>query len=82
MNTWLAPVFIGVAPWTPVYGGRPLVFLAISSGGSKTSSVVLLAPDLRPYRIRNLKYLRRTHTAYFGKTVAAEQSSMTAAPNR
>ena len=24
MNTWLALVFIGVAPWTPVYGGVSL----------------------------------------------------------
>ena len=35
MNTWLAPVFIGVAPWTPVYGGRPPEDLAFASGGSE-----------------------------------------------
>ena len=35
MNTWLAPVFIGVAPWTPVYGERPPEDLAFASGGSE-----------------------------------------------
>ena len=55
MNTWLAPVFIGVAPWTPGYGGRPPGRWALASGGSEHK---ILHPsclrDTGPYLVRNL----------------------------
>ena len=43
MNTWLAPVFIGVAPQAPVYGGRPPKGWAVSSGGQNQDRLILLA---------------------------------------
>ena len=72
MNTWLAPVFIGVAPWTPVYGGRPPEDLAFASGGSEHKIVRFSClGDTGPYSVKMGKSLRCTYTAYPGKAVAA-----------
>jgi len=49
MSTWLAPVLIGVAPWTPFYGGRPPGGLVMTSRRAKCSSVIPFASGLRPY---------------------------------
>ena len=75
MNTWLAPVFIGVAPWTPVYGGRPPERWALASGGSghKTLHLSCLGPQ-GPTGAEIKKCLHCTNTAYLGKTVAAGPS--------
>ena len=75
MNTWLAPVFIGVAPWTPGYGGRPPGGWALASGGSEDKT---LRPsclgDTGPYKVEIWKCPHCTDTAYPGKTVAAGPS--------
>ena len=75
MNTWLTPVFIGVAPWTPGYGGRPPGGWALASGGSehKTLRFSCLG-GTGPYKVKIWKYLRCTNTAYLGKTVTAGPS--------
>ena len=48
MNTWLAPVFIGVVPQTPDYGGRPPGKWAILSGGQRQDRWSFLPRALGP----------------------------------
>ena len=57
MNTWLALVFIGVAPWTPAYGGHPPVSWAISSGGQNQDRLILLASAHWGLRRRKVRFI-------------------------
>ena len=72
MNTWLTPVFIGVAPLDPHYGGRPPEGWEVLSGGQRQDHLVFLASGaLAPTRSEISKCLRCADTAYSGKAVAA-----------
>lgn len=59
MNTWLTPVFIGVVPRTPIYGGRTPEGLVLIFRRAKPEWLVLLAlGTLAPMYTKCVKNLR------------------------
>ena len=79
-NTWLTPVFIGVAPLDPHYGGTPSCQIVESSRRPEHKILHPPCPSPQgPIWSEISKCLRCADTAYSGKTVAAGPST-TAAP--
>ena len=71
-NTWLTPVFIGVAPLDPHYGGTPSCQIVESSRRPEHKILHPPCPSPQgPIWSEISKCLRCADTAYSGKTVAA-----------